>query len=525
MAYEWTFMVYMAGDNGRIFKDGMQLMDNLEGCGWTDIKEMSSVGSTDEVAIVVQYDTLNATETPRLFIDGSDETGTPVEKVPRVNTGDPRNLTDFIVWGVEHYPAEKYTLVLWNHGTGWKEDDIYARYRRTKEIARRDHRVRAVHSRKRMLKHAFFLPTAATIMSVENDQVRAICYDDTSMDFLDNRDLVKAFRDAEERTGRRLSVLGMDACLMSMIEVAYQVREHAGYMVGSQEVEEGYGWPYNTILQELVGCPEMSPLDLSKLIVTKFGEYYMGRSRGGGGINTQAAVDLHAIPSTFAKIKALSRLVADVYTTDFKTELAVTRAQQDAEDFDDEDYVDLRHLMQCIGDEYYGAWEVGDLAGELFEHLTPEASASPIVANFHGLGRPNANGLSIYFPAKRYSPFYDKQAFTLSGWNKVVRRANRMEAPEIKAVAEGADTRTVSPATHLIVCPICEGVTEVPANIAEIGETIGARRVRDLVEQIAAAIQEALESPTAEASQWLDLPCPHCTHTFQYNVKTKEMRR
>ena len=39
MAYKWTFMVYMAGDNGKIFDDGMQLMDNLVGFGWNDIKE------------------------------------------------------------------------------------------------------------------------------------------------------------------------------------------------------------------------------------------------------------------------------------------------------------------------------------------------------------------------------------------------------------------------------------------------------------------------------------------------------
>jgi len=258
-------MVYMAGDNGRVFKDGMQLMHNLEGYGWGDIKEMSSIGSTEKVAIVAQYDTLDATHTPRLFIDGKTETGTPVEKVPPVNTGDPQNLTDFIVWGIKNYPAEKYALVLWNHGTGWKEDDIYARYREAEKTVQRDNFVRGL-SRNRMLKHAFFMPTAAQIMTVQDDEVRAICYDDTSMDFLDNQDLVRAFADAEQQTGQRLPVLGMDACLMSMIEVAYQVRECADYMVGSQEVEEGTGWPYALILRELVDAPDMSPLDLSKLI-------------------------------------------------------------------------------------------------------------------------------------------------------------------------------------------------------------------------------------------------------------------
>ena len=56
-----------------------------------------------------------------------------------------------------------------------------------------------------------------------------------------------------------------------------------------------------------------------------------------------------------------------------------------------------------------------------------EIPDSPIVANFCGQGRPNANGLSIYFPSRGCSPFYDKQAFASSGWNQVIRLANRLE--------------------------------------------------------------------------------------------------
>jgi hypothetical protein len=515
-------MVYMAGDNGRIFDDGVQLLDNLVGYGWNDIKEMSEIGSTSDVTIAVQYDTLDAKETPRLFIDGSSETGTVIEKVPPVNTGDPKNLTDFIVWAMGKYPAEKYALVLWNHGSGWKEDDIYARYRELEEINRRD-QVRAVRSRKRLLRRAFFLPTTAEIMGVEDDEIRAICYDDSSMDFLDNQDLVRALRDAGFGPENRLSVLGMDACLMSMIEVAYQVREYADYMVGSQEVEEGTGWPYDKILGKLVVAPEMPALDLSKLIVTEFGEHYLSTRRDGGGINTQAAIDLHAVPQTFARIKTLAELVAQVYSTDIKTEIAITHAKYDVQDFEDEDYVDLRHLMQCLANEYDGNLQVGDLANELAEHL---GSGSPIVANFHGYGRPDANGLSIYFPARRYSPFYDKQAFTLSSWNKVIRRANRVKAPEIRATSQPADTRTTRSAdVYQITCPICEGLTVVPSNIGAIGLTVATRGVRDLVTQMVTAIQQALASPTTEANQWVDLPCPHCNHLFQYNVETGETRR
>ncbi len=44
MSRKWTVMVYMAGDN------------NLDSNGVEDLSEMKRVGSTDQVAIVAQFD-------------------------------------------------------------------------------------------------------------------------------------------------------------------------------------------------------------------------------------------------------------------------------------------------------------------------------------------------------------------------------------------------------------------------------------------------------------------------------------
>jgi len=191
------------------------------------------------------------------------------------------------VWGITKYPAQKYALILWNHGTGWKEDDIYARYRERVEKSFKGGEIRA-GGKGEQIKKALFLPTVADIMSIDDDEIRGICYDDSSMDFLDNAKLAQAFADAEKLTKRKLAVIGMDACLMSTIEVAYQIRDYADYMVGSQEIEQAYGWPYKNILEKLVATPEMSSLDLSQLIVEQFGKYYTGTTRGGGGKNTQS---------------------------------------------------------------------------------------------------------------------------------------------------------------------------------------------------------------------------------------------
>ena len=109
MERKWTFMVYMAGDNGKVFDDGMQLMDDLTAFGWQDLHEMAQVGSTADVAIVAQYDTLTESEfTYRFAIEKSGVDKETAQKIPPVNTGDPKNLTEFIVWAV----SEELTTVV-----------------------------------------------------------------------------------------------------------------------------------------------------------------------------------------------------------------------------------------------------------------------------------------------------------------------------------------------------------------------------------------------------------------------------
>ena len=59
---------------------------------------------------------------------------------------------------------------------------------------------------------------------------------------------------------------------MTMIEVAYQLRDHAEVLVGSEEVEPGPGWPHATILGDLTKNPTMTPTELGAAIVQRYVE-------------------------------------------------------------------------------------------------------------------------------------------------------------------------------------------------------------------------------------------------------------
>jgi hypothetical protein len=81
----------------------------------------------------------------------------------------------------------------------------------------------------------------------------------------------------------------MDACLMSTLEVAYQVRASARAVVGSEELEPGAGWPYHTLLRELTATPKMDGPALGKVVVRTYVDSY--RRQPSQWPITQCAVD------------------------------------------------------------------------------------------------------------------------------------------------------------------------------------------------------------------------------------------
>lgn len=419
---KWTIMVYMAGDNGKVFHDGKSLMADLQAAGWSDLAEMAKVGSTDQINIIAQYDTLdNQSFTPRFYLDQSSPTGKLLDRIPPVDTGDPKNLTDFVVWGVNNYPAEQYALILWNHGTGWKEDDIYAKYCERVERARCYGEMRAGGKAEKLLQQSLFLSTAGEIMSIEDDDLRGICYDDSSMSFLDNQALESALKNAQEVTGCHLAILGMDACLMGMIEVAYQIQDVADFMVASQEVEPADGWPYERILKTLTINPDMSSRDLSRIIVKEFGEYYKGMYRDGGGRKTQSAVDTKRVQAISDKINVLVKHIQNNFNSDRMLRFAIEYARNHAQTFQDTDYLDLKHLLEILKDEHGPDNDLCRLIDNILVEFTSPGEEL-IVANFHGAFSPHANGISIYFPPRLYSQYYEKQRFVSSGWNGLIRK-------------------------------------------------------------------------------------------------------
>ena len=129
---------------------------------------------------------------------------------------------------------------------------------------------------------------------------------------------------------------------MNMVEVAYQVRNTAQVLVGSQEVEPADGWPYHTVLRELAKNPAMTPAKLGKVIVDR----YLASYNPNEGV-TQSALDLSASTKLEGAIDKLASALLKELPAE-ATQVAVMRARRAARSYETHDYIDLVHFCQLL---------------------------------------------------------------------------------------------------------------------------------------------------------------------------------
>jgi hypothetical protein len=389
---QWTWLIYMAGDN------------NLEGHGRDDLEKMKQVGSTPDVKVIVQFDT-KENETSRYLVEKNN--ARVLERLPGVNCGDPKVLTQFIQWGTKNYPAQHYLLDVWSHGGGWENlpsDFHYDAIRQVKPLTA---------AKSLRVKRALFRTTVEKYYTPPTVQ-RYIAPDITSHDYLDTQELRRGVLEALPG-GRKLDILGCDACLMNMLEIAYEMKDTSNFMVGSEESEPIGGWPYAEILNGLVDEPTMSPADLAKTIVTEYGKYYQKAQE----TTTQSALDLNQIRSAAAAVNELANaLLVDLANVAGAVSLARNRAQK----FQMPQYVDVGDLAGQLIKRLPQNAKVESAAKDILKSLSPTGKNSFVIQNAKwGLKVERASGVSIYFPSREedYAPDYRDLALSKEGsWRR-----------------------------------------------------------------------------------------------------------
>lgn len=361
---EWTVMVYLDADN------------NLESAGINDINEMEMVGSSSDVNIVVQVDRIpysvlaannegylddisnnDWTNTRRYYItqdfDSVQINSQLVSDLGELNMGDPQTLIDFATWAVTEYPAKKYLLVIWNHGGGFRSTAL------SKDIA----------------------------------------WDDTSGgDKITMSELEYALSAISIQMGKNVDIVGMDACLMAMTEVAYQIKDYADILVASEENEPNDGWPYDTILGQLVSYPTMTPNQLATDIVDSYVFSYTVSDDV-----TQSAIDLSYMDTLANQLSAMAlAIMSDTLTPSVNYINASTSSQY----YDDWDFIDLNDFCNEVL-AYSNSVFVKNIASNIQQTL----SSAVLRWAYYGYGVDKSRGLSIYFPYTAYDSYYNNTNF------------------------------------------------------------------------------------------------------------------
>jgi hypothetical protein len=276
---------------------------------------------------------------------------------------DPSTLTSFVNWATINYPAEKYLLVLWNHGGGWREYNILT---------------------------------------------KGVIWDDTSGDFMTMAELVQGLDGINEG----IDIIGFDACLMQMAEVAYEMNgltNLPNYMVASQASEWGDGWPYDDILAHLLANPGMTGGTLCETIVDDFINYC-------GFEGTLSTLDFST--GTYDAYTVFNSFVTALMASSYQNEVAAARSSAQSYSYNNgfriKDLYDFAERIKnsvpdCQSEAQAVMNQVNDLV--LYEAHT-------------GSGVANSHGLSIYLPdnASEYDNDYDDLQFAIdTQWDEFLQ--------------------------------------------------------------------------------------------------------
>ncbi len=241
---KWTIMVFLNAKN------------NLELAGLYNINQMEKVGSDANVNIVAELGRMNGqaqgdthldgdwTGSRRLYIQkDADEnviTSPVVDKLDKVDMGDYKRVVNFVAWAKKNYPARRYMLILWNHGSGWLDPQQTA---------------------KRLEK----------AMSTD----KGILFDDETNNYVRTKQIGAILKEAGN-----VDILAYDACLMQMGEVAFEVKDNTKVIIGSEETVPGLGYPYNLFLGALAKNPDMTNEEFAKRTVAAFKMFYDAAKKG-----------------------------------------------------------------------------------------------------------------------------------------------------------------------------------------------------------------------------------------------------
>ncbi|MBR1537382.1 MAG: hypothetical protein IJ630_10645 [Treponema sp.] len=344
---EWTILVYMAADN------------NLESEAITDFNEMEAADLSEAVTVLVLldraegYDATNddwsGTRLYKVTKDENqnktlisserlscDELALSSESESELDMSNPHVLSGFEAFARRAYPAENYALVIWGHGSGWRNEAV-------------------------------------------TESSRAVAIESSAGSYMSISELRSAISDGMGSDS--LSMVCFDTCFGMCIETAYELRDCASYMLGTPALESGSGWNYTKLLSSFSES-ERDETDLINAICTQFKETYENYSYASFSCVNLSKIE--AVVKLFSSYsKTLASTISTKETRDAVFEIFTKKAvSYCATEYPTDFYVDIKSLSSCL-DSY--------ISGDSLRSALDEA----LVCDWSALG--NTASLGVFF--------------------------------------------------------------------------------------------------------------------------------
>ena len=288
-----TIMVYMCGTD----------LESRSGMGTSDLQEMAAANIGSKVNLLVYTggcsswrNNIVSSKVNQVYQVLNGGVKCLIKDAGRSPMTDPENLGSYIQWCAANYPADRYELILWDHGGG---------------------------------------------------SVSGYGYDEKYKS--SGSMTLSGIRQALEKGGVKFDFVGFDACLMATTETALMLGSYADYLVASEETEPGVGWYYTDWLNALNSNTSIPTVELGKKIVDSFVETCDRKCRGQK--TTLSLVDLAELSNTVpGLLNSFSKSISTQISRNNYQQIAQARNQ--SREFAAStkiDQVDLVHLAVNTG--------------------------------------------------------------------------------------------------------------------------------------------------------------------------------
>lgn len=375
-----TILIYLCGSD--LESNGQTSSSSASGYASGDITEILKVGSQpDDVNVVIETGGAKCWKTThginksyleryhvanKSLVRDSQET--------KANMGLTSTLQSFLTWGVQTYPADRISLILWNHGGA----------------------------------------------------MRGVCYDENySSDCLTNSEVKTAVANTFTSLGRSTSDkfewIGYDACLMQVQDIAEFNSQYFNYMIASEESEAGAGWDYDNWIDDAY-AKKTTPNILKAICDSFLAE------QGSSSDQTLSYLDLSYMSAYKSAWETMSSTINSMISSYGKSKFQtlMKSCQYYGSDSD------------CEGYSYFGILDAKDVVNKIratsaFSGASTQTNAvltafnNLVVYSKAGTQAGNSYGLCCFFPMKDGSGYtcntssvYTASQTNFTNWRSIV---------------------------------------------------------------------------------------------------------